>query len=401
MVEVIMAAQHEYHRKNNGRQVVQKQRARLEAGYWPFARKKGYTLTSDPVHHKIAIPSKDSDILTLALEQFASGKLVRRVDVSRFLVERGFWKKKSYEKYVDQVSAILSDPFYAGFIEYPAWEVTRREGRHQRLISPSTFETIQSRLRKNNTTVRVRKDTTEDFPMRGLVLCPCSKPYTGAPSKGRSKHYPYYFCQNRVCAFYGKTVPKKLFEDGFVGVLQRGKLKPEIGKVIGEVFDAVWKQAVNDLEKQDDRRRRQVEGLNEELRDLTERARKAQNERVRGVYEKRMEEIAQTIEDDQERNPSGSEHLFTPYRTALNKATKLVKSPYTVWRKLDARERHGLYFFLFDERIVYVRNEGYRTADIPTAARLFEEFVTKQPDYVRPPGLEPGTVSLRGSCSTN
>lgn len=399
--EVVMSGHAQLERKQNARQVIQKMKARLESGYWPFPRKKGYTLKPDPVHRMLAIANKDSNVLAQALEGFASGKLVRKVDVSRFLIERGFCKKRPFEKYIDQVSLILKDPFYAGFVEYPRWEVERRQGHHKGLISPATFEIIQARLRRNITGVRIRKDTTEDFPMRGLALCTCGKPYTAAHSKGRSKHYSYYFCQNRTCEFYGKSVPKKLIEDGFIEVLKRGKLKPEIGKVIGEVFEAVWKQAINDLEKQDDHRRREIDALNEELRGLTERATKAKNDRIRGVYEKRMEEIAQTIEDSQGQTISGTDHLFTPYRTALNKATKLVKSPYVVWRKLDAREKHDLFHFIFDERIVYTKKEGYRTAEIPTAARLFEEFVVENSDYVRPPGLEPGTFALRGRSSTN
>ena len=402
MVEIMMAAQNQYHRKSNRRQVVQKMKARLESGYWPFARKRGYTLTPDPVHHVLAIPNGESKMLTSALEGFASGKLVRKIDVARFLVERGFWKKKRPpEKYLDQVSVILSDSFLAGFVEYTPWEVERRQGHHQGLISPATFEIIQTRLQRNITGVRIRKDTTEDFPMRGLTLCTCGKPYTAAYSRGRSKRYAYYFCQNRVCEFYGKSIPKKSIDDNFAKVLQRGKLRPEIGKVVGEVFEAVWKQSINNLEKQDDRRRQEIGSLNEELRGLTERARKAQNDRIRGVYEKRMEEIAQIIEDGQGQTTNDAGHLFTPYRTALDKATKLVKSPYVVWKKLDAREKHGLYFFIFDEKIVYAKNEGYRTAEIPTTARLFEEFVAENSSYVDRTGFEPATPSLQTRCSTN
>lgn len=389
--EVVMSGHAQLERKQNARQVIQKMKARLESGYWAFARKKGYTMTPDPIHHMLAVPNKNSDILAQALEDFARGKLVRKVDVSRFLIEKGFLKKRPWEKYTDQVTLILRDSFYAGFVEYPQWDVARRQGHHRGLISPATFETIQARLRQNNTSVRIRKDTTEDFPMRGLILCSCGKPYTAAHCKGRSKSYIYYFCQNKTCNFYGKSVSKKSMEDEFVTVLKRGKLKPEIGKVIGEVFEAVWKEAINSLEKQDEQRGRVIEVLKGELRGLTERASKASNDRIRGVYENRMEEVSQTIENNLGQATNDSEHLFTPYKTALAKATKLIKSPYSVWRKVDAREKHSLYYFIFDQRIVYVKNEGYKTAEIPTAAMLFEEFVVEQPDYVHAPGLEPGT----------
>lgn len=66
--------------------------------------------------------------------------------------------------------------------------------------------------------------------------------------------------------------------------------------------------------------------------------------------------------------------LGVPYRTALKKATTLIRSPYSVWRKMPVREQHELFFFLFDEKIVYARNSGYRTSETTTAARLFEDF---------------------------
>src|SRR5665213_2549004 len=43
-VETIFAAQNQLEREQNKRQVIQKQKARLEAGYWTFGGKRGYTI---------------------------------------------------------------------------------------------------------------------------------------------------------------------------------------------------------------------------------------------------------------------------------------------------------------------------------------------------------------------
>jgi hypothetical protein len=45
-------------------------------------------------------------------------------------------------------------------------------------------------------------------------------------------------------------------------------------------------------------------------------------------------------------------------------------------QELDTREQHSLFYFIFDAKIPYDIKEGYRTDEIPTAIRLFEEFVT-------------------------
>ncbi len=79
----------------------------------------------------------------------------------------------------------------------------------------------------------------------------------------------------------------------------------------------------------------------------------------------------------------------------------LVKSPYKVWRKIDVLEQQNLFFFLFDEKLAYSKTEGYRTTNIPTAARLFEDFVVSNSASVDRTGFEPATPSLQMRCSTN
>ena len=119
-------------------------KARLELGYWTFGGKKGYEMVKDPMHGKLAVPDgKDSLLLKKALEGFASGVYVRKIDACRYLVEKRFWKNQPPEKYIDKFTGFLQDPFYAGFIEYPEWNVSRREGHHRAIISLETFEKNQ------------------------------------------------------------------------------------------------------------------------------------------------------------------------------------------------------------------------------------------------------------------
>jgi hypothetical protein len=91
--------------------------------------------------------------------------------------------------------------------------------------------------------------------------------------------------------------------------------------------------------------------------------------------------------------------ITVPYRTALRKATALVRSPYSVWKKMPVLEQHELFFFIFDQKIVYSKIEGYRTAEMPTAARLFEDLAAVDSASVDSIGaqfeLTPQKVSLR------
>jgi site-specific DNA recombinase len=69
--EIVIAAKNEYERIGNRRQVIQKMKARMEAGYDPFSRRRGYDCIKDPVHGKIKIPSREGlEVLRPALEAF-------------------------------------------------------------------------------------------------------------------------------------------------------------------------------------------------------------------------------------------------------------------------------------------------------------------------------------------
>lgn len=68
--------------------------------------------------------------------------------------------------------------------------------------------------------------------------------------------------------------------------------------------------------------------------------------------------------------------LGTPCRTALDKATLLLESPYKIWHAVGVREQQKLFYFIFDERLAYSKKAGYRTDNLLCAVRLFEDFVT-------------------------
>lgn len=401
-MELIFAGKAQLDRKQNRRQVIQKMRARIDAGYWTFARKRGYDMVRDRIHGKIAVPNKMGlEILAPTLEAFANGTIIRQVDVARELVRKGFWDKREPEKYISEVKKILTDPFYAGYIEHLPWGVERRPGHHKALISPNAFEAIQARLSRPYAVTRTRVDISPEFPLRGLVNCVCGVSLTAANSKNhQGKLHPYYVCRKKGCEFYGKSNRRDVIENGFKEVLERGKLKPQIAKVMEVVFDKVWKEEVRELSKRDELAIKSISALEQKLEQLTDLACKAQNDRVRGVYELQMDQASQELAKQKVRI-GGEMDISVPYRTALKKATALVRSPYSVWKKMPVREQHELFFFLFDKKIVYIKNEGYRTSETPTAARLFEDFAAADSSNVDRTGFEPATSSLQMRRSTN
>ncbi len=390
--EIIMAGQSELERHQNRRQVIQKQKARLELGYWSFGSKKGYLMTKSSEHGTISIQvESEAKILKEALEGFANGTFVRKIDVCKFLVEKGLWKKQSPEKYIDKLeNAILRDPFYAGFIEYPMWEVSRRLGKHKPIISLETFELIQKRLDRGDFGKRIRKDTSDDFPLRGLLVCAdCESHLTAAWCKGRNRRHPYYYCQKKGCVNKGRIVRKDVIEDEFNNILKSITLKKDVSKLVKVVFDKVWKDEVKNIRIKHNDLSFKKANLEKQVGEFMELLVSAKSENVKKAYESHIERISNEIELIDSTIPAENFDFDIPYQTALDKANGLLKSPYKIWITLDTKEKQNLFYFIFENKLKYSVEEGYRTNKIPSAVRLFEEFSTLETPYVEKTGIEP------------
>jgi len=370
-VESVFAAQGQLEREQNKRQVIQKMKARLDAGYWTFGTKKGYDMVKDPLHGKICVANEEGAILAQALEGFAKRTLLRKIDVCHFLVEKGFWKGQSSEKYIDKLTLILKDVFFAGYIEYPRWDVSRRIGKHSGIISLEVFEAIQKVLRKENTLVRIRQDISPDFPIRGLVVCDhCGKHLTAAFSK---KTFGYYICHNKSCVQYGKSIPKKEIETKFLELLKRNSLKAEIGALVEVVFNKVWEQEIRNIKAREATRAKEGKELEDKAVQLTNLLIDAKTPQTKSVFEKQLQDVADKLEQIGTESIASID-LSIPYRTALTKATMLLKNPYYVWQTMNVYEQRRLFFFIFEEKLPYNQITGYRTNEISSILRLFEEF---------------------------
>lgn len=377
-VEHIFAAQAQLERKQNRRQVIQKQKARLDAGYWCFGPRKGYTHTKDRTHGKLLVPTEEGrEVLKPALEMYATGVFQTKVEACAFLVEKGFWKKGNPERYIDKFKEILENAaYYAGFMVYAKWGVEKRAGYHEGIISEETLALIERRLLRGDK-VKVRKDTSADFPLRGLLVCAdCKVPLTGAFSKGRTKKYAYYLGQNKKCLSCGKgAMAKDKVEEGFTAVLKRNRLKKDTEKLISLAFEGAWKEEAAYAVGREKLFAEEARKAKEKVRQLTDEILNTTNSELKRVYEEQLAQVAKDLKQLEALKPLTDADMAVPYQTALGKATRLLKDPYSAWENMDVYEQHKLFFFIFDEKLAYSKSSGYQTATLTCATRLFEEFV--------------------------
>ena len=359
-VESILAATAELERNQNRRQVKNRMRSRLEAGYWLFYPPPGYAYEKVPGHGKILVPTEpDASVVRQSLEGFASGRFATQMDVQRFLQKhhfqpRGFGKRT----YCEQVKRLLTQELYTGFVSLPAWNVSRRKGHHQPLISAETFDRIQVRLREGQMVPR-RKDINADFPLRGFVLCAgCRKPYTAAWSRGKRKHFAYYRCVTSDCRFLHKSTSADRAHAAFEEILRALNPRPVILQGVREEILGEWNRRQLDVETVRKERQRKLDEIQTEINGYLEAVGRCHSPTVL----KKIEEEIDALEAERLRLGSRiSRTKPKDFEHALSLVVDFLKDPSHRWRTGDLAVRRIVLRLVFSAPLVYDRETGFGT----------------------------------------
>ncbi len=138
----------------------------------------------------------------------------------------------------EAVNRLLTQQLYAGIVEVARWGVSPREGKHEPLVSKETWAKIQERLNAKQAVAPVRKDASEDFPLRGFVACACcEQPMSAAWAKGRNKRYAYYSCFTKGCPERRKSIAKDKLEQRFDTLIK--SLRPS--RSLFDMSRAIWR----------------------------------------------------------------------------------------------------------------------------------------------------------------
>ena len=397
-IELIMAGQAQLERKQNRRQVIQKMKARLEKGYWAIVAPVGYKMKKDSVHGNILIKDEpDATIIKEALEGFSSGRFSNQVEVQKFLQSKNFRNLKHVS--LDSVKKILTNCIYPGYVEYKLWDVSRRIGHHEPIISLEAFEQIQNRL-NGKMKVFSRKDNNKEFPLRGFVLCDeCLKPMTASWTTGRNGKHPYYHCKTIECSLRGKTVRRKEMEEGFENILHSIKPKEQTLALTKEILLDVWNKRIKDVDNIKKSHENKLSELHKKVENIIERISKTENEKIIQSYEKELERLSNE-EQVLENQVQVMRNTKPDFGTALDMTFKFLKSPYLYWMKDDLKAKQLVLKLVFEDQIPYNRENGFGTAKLALPLRIFESNETNDSCDVDPSGFEPLTSGVQNRRST-
>ncbi len=107
-------------------------------------------------------------------------------------------KEKAYQlgfniKGTMAVEKVLANPVYAGLLhvdQYKEYPGGLFPGIHEPIIDITTWQMVQNKLKKP---LKTRTVIDNEIPLRGILKCHCGNPLSGAPSRGKSGKYFYYY----------------------------------------------------------------------------------------------------------------------------------------------------------------------------------------------------------------
>lgn len=366
-IETIMAAQGQLERKQNGRQVAQKMRARMENGYWIHDAPVGYRYETIKGRGKLLVFDPPFDgIVREGIEGYANGRFQSQAEVKRFFEsfpDFPLKRTKRGELRQQRITKILTSPIYAGYICSETYDLNWLEGQHEALISLETFEKVQAR-RSGITKAPKRKNIGEHFALRGMVTCACcDTPLYSSITKGNGGHYHYYLCQTKTCDHYGKSIKRDKIE-GDVGELIK-QLQPTRHhiKFITALFRYAWDHKHNQAKEIIQSGKSQIKQLEKQIEAILTRIMATSNEKIIQTYENKIGEldkekllITEKLQNQVE--PKGS------FEEKLEPVLQFLANPWKLWENGNIHLRRTVLKLAFMTHIQYDRFEGPRTPQI-------------------------------------
>lgn len=343
LVENLLASVSQHQRQKNADQTRNRMRARASIGYSVLRAPVGYRYERIAGHGKMLVPDEPAATAVRdALEGYASGRFTCLSEVMRFLATNPSYPADQRMRLtVERIREMTDRLTYAGYIDMPEWGLRLVPAKHEALISYETFQRVQER-RRGKAHAPARKDLNQDFPLRGFIACgSCGKPLMGCFSTSRSgQRHPYYLCQRKGCASYGKSIRRDEVEGQFTELLSSLKPTPALLEVAAAMFRDLWNGRMTQASERATTIKIELAKVDRQIGQLLDRVIETDSRTIVKTYESRIA----TLEGEKalltERVANCGRPLKSfddTFRTALN----FLANPCELWLSDDLADKRG------------------------------------------------------------
>ena len=401
LVENLLASVSQHQRQKNAEQTLNRMRARAMNGYWVFPAPKGYRYEKGREGKVLVRHEPVASIVQEALEGFASGRFSSQAEVRRFLESQPSFPKDIDGKFIraQRVTELLSQPLYAGLLTLRKWGIEERPAKHEGLITVGTFERIKDRLRQP-AKHKVRKDVSEDFPVRGSVNCnDCDKPLSACWSKSKTgKKHPYYFCFNRECPSHRKSIRRSVVEAAVEGALKEVTPEKPILALAKAMLRDIWDRRREEALEAAKQAETRLKELDRQVTGLLDRIVETDNQRVIEAYEKKIDALEREKRVIAETTLRHAEPKHT-FEELFELASQFLANPYEIWASGSLALRKMVLRMVFPAGLHYDRKKGLRTPETSLPFRVLESIRTGKCEMAHPRGFEPLASAFGGRRS--
>ncbi len=193
------------------------------------------------------------------------------------------------------------------------------------------------------------------------MLCgDCETPLRSSWAKGKTKRYPYYLCQTKTCASYGKSIPRDKLEGEFSGIVKSLQPSKSLFALTRVMFRDIWNQRLAQAEEAVRTGKRQLADIEKQIETLLDRIMDASSTAVINSYEQKIGalEKSRTRLEDQLANcqpPKGK------LEEILELSLQFLANPWKLWESGQITLQRTVLRLAFADRLVYDRFEGART----------------------------------------
>lgn len=216
---------------------VQGMQRRIQEGIFPWKAPFGYKSQVTNSEKKFVPDVPDQPVFNLlqrAWKLFATGAYTK-AEIGRLMESWGLASAQGRSFSPQSLSRIFTNPYYKGILVDP-WSGKEYEGKHTPLVTSAEFARVQQIIAGHSRSI-VHQKERPDFPLRGLARCDtCGHAVTGGFTRGRSRRYPYYLCQNATCPKRGKSHPAEAVHAEFAQFLDSVAPDPDILEKVGDLL---------------------------------------------------------------------------------------------------------------------------------------------------------------------